>query len=167
MTRKGCAECTLSNSILERGLPGRNLYSLEPAAQVVRRELTNTWRAIARQAPAVLVANRPPVGAAGGRLAHEVRRLAVLGGFLGVPRLQRRASGVGSAGVAGGRRRRWRAQDGMSVSPAPTQYPAGLLLLQTVALGTTGRGQFDTAVCVAQDAKKIGEQSQEHPSIFF
>jgi hypothetical protein len=107
MTRKGCAECTLSNSILERGLPGRNLYSLEPAAQVVRRELTNTWRAIARQIAAMLVANRPPVGAAGGRLAHEVRRLAVLGGFLGVPRMQRRASGVGSAGViAGGGR--WR-----------------------------------------------------------
>ena len=32
---------------------------LEPAAPVVRRELTNTWRAIARQVPAVLVANRP------------------------------------------------------------------------------------------------------------
>ena len=59
MTRKACAECTLSNSILERGLPGRNLYSLEPAAPVVRRELTNTWRAITRQVPAVLVANRP------------------------------------------------------------------------------------------------------------
>ena len=58
MTRKACAECTLSNSILERGLPGRNLYSLEPAAPVVRRKLTNTGRAIARQVPAALVANR-------------------------------------------------------------------------------------------------------------
>ena len=72
MTRKACAECTLSNSILERGLPGRNLYSLEPAAPVVRRKLTNTWRAIARQISAMLVANRPPVGDAGDSLGHEV-----------------------------------------------------------------------------------------------
>ena len=68
MTRKGCAECIPSNSILE---PGRNLYSLEPAAPVVRRELTNTWRAIARQIAAMLVANRPPVGDAGDSLGHE------------------------------------------------------------------------------------------------
>ena len=55
-------------------LPDRNLYSLEPVAPVVRHELTNTWRAIARQVSAVLVAKRtaPPERDAGGSLGREV-----------------------------------------------------------------------------------------------
>jgi hypothetical protein len=36
------------------------------------------------RSPLVLVAKAPSVGAAGGRLAHEVRRLAFLGGVLGI-----------------------------------------------------------------------------------
>ena len=42
MTRKGCAECTQFNSILDRGLPGRNLYSLEPAAPKAGLRLDNS-----------------------------------------------------------------------------------------------------------------------------
>ena len=97
MTRKACAECTLSNSILERGLPGRNLYSLEPAAPVVRRKLTNTWRAIARQVPAVLVANRPKWD--GFARPHDKGRFGILGLPVWLRRVQRGVSRVASGAV--------------------------------------------------------------------
>jgi len=74
----------------------------KPEHQVpaIRRGLTNTWRAIARQVGRRAGSETAPACRRCRRsLGHEVRRLAILGGVLGIPRVQRRASGVGPAGV--------------------------------------------------------------------